>query len=447
MPEKPARTALAAWGLLLSAQLCVTCRGQSVYDSATESPSRETGAAPASAAPWPPLPRTSAEATSLLAQASLRDAPPGAAPLDALVGRVTTLGPEQLIAGEARITAILQARLAEAERGGRRVALLWGSYHDAPAQLAAFGRLVGPGGLRGLGVVAAEQFRADGAWAGVAAVRQRGDDEALARYVEQGDLGAFDALREGHREADYAAWKFGYESIALDLLTNVRAARPGGGRPPRGPRLFGCDMTPALKAELAALTDDERLRLRELHCALALRRAGGHAAIAYGQAHVQPGGLRRFLQHDVDVVALSVFGGRHGAMEGALAARLALLDPVLVPLNEAGSDYALLLPEGALAVAEVDRVAEAVPHAAGPDVTVALLGTPPRGAQLRVGAGTAPLDAGTASLALPVGEATMLLEVGALRVVAALPARRGVGLRVTLEPGARRLTWTELGPP
>ena len=261
--------------LLIAALLLAACSGPE------PGPPPASTAAPAPApAPFPLLPTSPEAARALIARETTRAPGPDPA-IDAAAILAAMDRPGAIVAGHAAVVRFVQAFLDRAPAGAF---VLFGTYHDAAGQIEAFRRIVGPGGLAGLTVIAAEQLRADGAWHGAPAEVQRGDGAAIDAFVLRGDAGAFAALSASHRDADYAAWKFGYEPVVLDLLVAARAA---------GVRFMGCDMPRPLLALAGPLPDDERNRLREIHCLHALAAIGGaprRAALLWGQAHVGPGG-------------------------------------------------------------------------------------------------------------------------------------------------------------
>ena len=303
---------------------------------------------------------------------------------DALLRRLTGPGPQwsAVVAGEEGTRSCVQGVLDRATAGRHDAFVLFGTFHDAPGQIDAFRWLIGPGGLRHLTAVAAEQFRATGAWRGVPPEAQRGDDADIAAYLEHGERGAFERLAERHRESDYAAWKLGYEPSVLELLVTARADERGA----HGARFTGCDMPTRTQELVAALPDEARRRLREIDCLMALAaldeparatrgasksgaspRPAARVATIWGQAHVQS--IRRFLPPSADVLSLYVFGYRPGdeTTEAKLARHLALVDPVIVPLNARGDVAALLYPDAVLG-ASVDCVRERADDAGGANV-------------------------------------------------------------------------------
>jgi len=314
--------------------------------------------------PWPPFPKDDAARDALVKQRTLREPTP-----------VTDFSPEAVLA------AARQQGLHTLPSGERRVYawihqqnpkwLLFGTFHDSAAQVAAFRRLVGKGGVRGFTHVALEQLHADGRWASFDG-GQRGDDAVLHDD---------DALARAHHAHDYTAWKYGYERDVLDLVDS---------------RTLPCD---------APHTRDERLR--ELHCLFAIRdKTGPEARIAmlWGMAHVTSEGFRRFLPPSEKTLSLYAVGGRW-TPDPAFDAKLLVDDLTLVPLGE--GEAALLLPNGHVQRARDEDFAGQKPvlHASGD-------GT------LRIGSHEAKLPA---DLELPPGEYTYAFRSsGGLDVVGSI---------------------------
>ena len=146
-----------------------------------------------------------------------------------------------------------------------------------------------------------------------------GDGALLDAYLVRGDVEAFAGLARRHRDADYAAWKLGYEFTVLDLLIAARAG---------GLRFRGCDMPAALQERSRASQGPSlRHRLREIHCVHSLPPSGGkprRAALLWGDAHLGADGLRRFLPPAAAVLSVHLVGKRlePGALEIALAKEL-----------------------------------------------------------------------------------------------------------------------------
>jgi hypothetical protein len=393
------------------------------------------------AAVWPALPRTPAAADELIRARTLRAIPavdpePAATSPEALIEAIVAR-PAALVAGDRAVVASIQRFLDRAAAEGRDGVVLFGTYHDAGGQIEAFRRLIGPLGLRGLTHVAVEQLRAGGAWQGVSADLQRGDDEALGAWLAGGDRRALESLAERHASSDYAAWKFGYEPAVLDLLVTARAA---------GIPLTGCDIPTSTQDLLTSVSDASRLRLRELHCLLAWPAAKGprRAALLWGQAHVRRDGLRRFLPTTTAALSVSAFGYRSGewTAEATLGARLALTDPLLVPLEGDGTEMAILYPDGPLA-ATIDRVrAEASSGEPGLHVRV-------EGAKgtLHLGDRAFPVGAELRRIEAPAGDSAYLLEAGNLRFAGAIHLPPGGGLDLIFDPDRRALALTERPAP
>lgn len=314
-----------------------------------------TDEAPGQAA-WPALPGSAAAARRLIARRTLRP-PPAARQPELSAGEVLRLlrgGTRQgsVVAGWPAITRRIKRELDLAVAAGRHAYLLWGVYHDSGPQVQAFGRLVRPLGLGQLSAVVAEPFQASGSWRGVDGLDQRGDSQLMARYLATGSRADLALLAASQRRHNYTAWKFGYLAQMQQLLLTARAS---------GNQLLGCDMPAALKARLKALPVESRLRLRELHCLLALARALARmpaphrVAMLWGQEHVAPTGLPRFLPPRSRVLSVAVFGHRPGphGLEQALARTLLLSHPVMIPRGT-GGQWILLLP-GPLLGLRVER--------------------------------------------------------------------------------------------
>jgi hypothetical protein len=164
MATRPTGTlgiSIATTALLLAAAICTSCRARETHRDGTSAP------AETAREDWPALP-VGAEAAAALVQARTLRPPPAArpSPIDAplLLARLERPGPAGLVAGEEAVRRRLQAFLDEAAEAGRDAWLLWGVRHDSGGQLDAFRRLLGPDGLRGLDVAAAENFFATGRW-------------------------------------------------------------------------------------------------------------------------------------------------------------------------------------------------------------------------------------------------------------------------------------------
>jgi hypothetical protein len=393
---------------------------------------------PARTRRWPALPRTRG-GIELLVRARARRplAPEPATDPAAILARLDAREVRWL-AGEGPVRRALEARLARASREGRDAYLLLGTFHDSALQIQSFRRLVGPGGIAGLDAIVVEQFDADGGWDGLPLEAQTGDGPLLARYLARGESEAFAALAARQDRDDYTAWKYGYLSSVMDLVVAARAA---------GTPLLGCDMPRALQL-LVAHTGSELYRLRELHCLLALeeelgsRRLAGRGlrvAMLWGQDHVKPHGVRRFLPRDALVISCYLLGGRPGSLtpEAQLARRLIVNDPVLLPLDREGHEVALLLPGSDLG-GEVDRARDRLdlPAPAGGHAAVRARTTEP--GLLRVGAVTLKVGAAEASVPLPAGDHPYLFAAGPRRIAGALSLRAGESAVFFFEPARRR---------
>jgi hypothetical protein len=259
----------------------------------------------------------------------------------------------RVVAGWSGINRWLGRRMRRAHAAGRSSYLLVGVYHDSGGQVAAFRRIIGPLGPGGWTAASAELWDGDGRWASVPLSEQRGDTLPMARYLAGGAPGVWRQLWRRQRAGDYAAWKFGYLDQVMELLVTARAS---------GISLLGCDMPRPLQRRLRVLEPAAMLSLRELHCLWAVRdglwglQPPHHVAMLWGQQHVTRSGLSRFLPRTVQVTSLYLLGHRPGpaGVEQGLRSRLALTEPLLVPLPGVADELLLLLPGPHLA-ARVDR--------------------------------------------------------------------------------------------
>ena len=381
-------------------------------------------------AAFPALPRTPADLTALIAAETRRPPPPTEPELDAaaIVAAAESRGLGTLPSGYPAIVRWIQAALDGGRPDGY---LLFGTYHDAPGQLDAFRRLVGPAGIRGLHLVAAEQFRADGEWQGAPLEAQRGDGPLLDLWGTTGDRAAFGKLAEHHRDGDYAAWKLGYEEAVLDLLVNARATAV---------RLVGCDMPAALQDLSGAPPGESRNRLREIHCLRSLpitwpRRA----ALVWGDAHVRRDGLIRFLSPGASVIAIHAFGQRQGGgvVEPALGKQLAVVEPVLVPIGP--DEAALLLPDETMG-AHVDRVL--APLDDGARLT-GVTATARRDGTLFLDARSFPVGREPLAVPLDPGDHTYAYVGGGLRLVGAVRVLAGHRVDLDFDGEARLVSYVE----
>lgn len=308
-------------------------------------------------------------------------------------------------------------------------AVLVGVHHDAGEHVRVFGRLFGPSGTADDRLWAVELFDADGHWLGLPAAEQAGDDEALAGLRERGSNDAVRALRERLALGAYTAWKYDYLEDVLDLALVAR----GSGR-----ALIGCDVPAGLSERLDRLGEPLRLRVREIHCALAIEHAtrerpSARVALLWGDAHLAPEGLARFLP---DVPArVHLVGGRasDAGVEPALAERLALTDPVLVPLG--ARRFVLLLPD-ARSRARGDR--SRVPLEA-PEPRSRVTASATARSELRVGAVRLELGDDDRNVEVPPGVHAFVLRSGPSRIAGALAIDPGGSAELFADPSARRV--------
>jgi hypothetical protein len=292
-------------------------------------------------ADWPAFPSDSRQASDLVDRHTLRPVEGGILPVtaDQLLAQLKQrVAKGEAVGGMDSLTFWIWRKVSAAGYTGQSSYILWGTYHDSAAHIEAFGDLVGPLGLSKLDAVSVEQFNADGRWAGVAAREQKGDSALLRAWLQTGSRPSLEKLLHDQVAENYTAWKYGILPVLMKLLVQARAADR---------RLLGCDMSLALqeRANPTGMPD----RLRELHCVLALREQLGEkpvrVAMLWGQGHLAPEGVQRFLPKDALVLHFYVFGGRfsrHG-LEADLAGRLAITDPLVIPFGE--SDFVVLLPD------------------------------------------------------------------------------------------------------
>jgi hypothetical protein len=426
----------------LAACVLVACSDRAPPPPHASSPPNDGGFAPkpplkALAAPsFPELPTTPEAVADLVTRETARPVGPERDVDAAVILAAIAARPAAVVAGEGPVARWIEAFLDRA--GGGDAYVIFGTWHDAPGQIDAFRRLVGPGGLRGLTVVAVELFRADGAWGGAPLELSRGDGAAIDAYVARGDLEAFDGLGKSHRDADYAAWKLGYEPTVLDLLVNARAT---------GVRFLGCDMPKGLQEKSGAPPGDLRLRLRELHCLRSLPPTPGgrprRAALLWGDAHLRAGGLRRFLPVSAAALALHAYGRRidAGPVETALAKQLAVVEPALVPLG--ADEAALLLPDEVLG-GRADRVLVSTePGEVAPPGVVVRAEAP---GMLVVGDRESPVGPEAVAMALPAGEHTYVLTAGGRRVVGALRIEARHAVELGFDPRSGLVSYVERAP-
>ncbi len=417
--------------------------GSSSLPSSLRSPSGSS--ASSSATSWPELPRTPEALHALVERATTR--PPGDAganvdldPLE-LLRQMGRAGLVRAISGEGRIREELARRLDSAGAGDAY--LLFGTHHDSSGQIEAFRRAVGPPAHYTHLVL--EQLAADGRWAGLEREAQRGVGEVVARYLKVGDSASFVSLRDAHETSDYASWKFGYSPAVLDIVATARASSTV---------LLPCDMPPSLKTRLAPL-GDELGRLRELHCAFALRdslvqeeiprgaSSGRRIAMLWGDAHVAKSAIRRFLPAAAKIVVVRVLGQRHGhdsPMRG-VAGRLVLDDPLLVPRDEQGNELVLLLPDEHTR-GDVDRVRSVSPAPAGSteakakDAMVRVRADP--NGTVSLGPASGAVGGVATTLRIPPGDHTYVYSTGTVMVAGGLTVTAGEIVELSFD--ARRKT-------
>ncbi|MCB9556778.1 MAG: hypothetical protein H6707_11795 [Deltaproteobacteria bacterium] len=209
--------------------------------------------------------------------------------------------PPRLWVGQAICRQLARA-ISAARSAGRDVYLLWGSFHDAPAQIAGLAWLLSPAcGLR-IDAAAIEQF--DAAWFDGRRMIE-GDDALLADLAQPvRRRAALARLIARQKKKNYTGWKYDY----LDQIAEVLAMAIASNVP-----LVGCDLPLKPQRRLAKLDPDAVDAMRELHCVGNLsRRAGRHGVflMAWGESHLPPAGVSRFLPPTATVIALRTRGGR-----------------------------------------------------------------------------------------------------------------------------------------
>jgi hypothetical protein len=214
----------------------------------------------------------------------------------------------------------IDAHLARWMQGEKNVVAAFGTSHDSPAQIDAFRRLVGPRSTVGWTRVMLEQLYADGHWKNVDARAQAGDDDALDRYAKSGAREDIAALVTRVQRDTYTAWKYGSVDVIGDLIAEARAA----GRP-----VSGCDMAPALRARFSALDEAWVDRMREVHCALAMRdrakKEGGASRIAalWGRLHVHSDRFPQLVPADWAAIRVSI-------VDAPADPEIVLVDPIFI---------------------------------------------------------------------------------------------------------------------
>jgi hypothetical protein len=368
---------------------------------------------------WPEFPGDDAQARALVAARARR--PIGALEPELDADAVIAALDRASTAGTLRVG---WASIATELRAHRTV--LFGVQHDSADQVRAFARLFGSAGTADHRLLALELFDASGRWRGLPIdLAQDGDDAALAAVRERG-VEALPELRRRVAEGAYTAWKYDYVEDLLELAITARGA---------GQRVMGCDVPPPIGARTRVLEEGLRLRVREVHCANALADAGHHGpvAILFGDAHVAPEGLMRFLPEAP--TRIHAIGGRRGSagLEPALASRLAIDEPVLVPIAE--RRFVLLLPDARYA-ADGDRARDLLD---APSPRTALSASALAPCELAMEGQRRALGEDPIELALPPGRHALVVRHGALRLVTGIALDPGGTAELVVDPEGRRI--------
>jgi hypothetical protein len=333
--------ALAACLLALAA-----CDGR----SGGPAPASSTASSTASPSAWPPLPRDVGALDALVAARTRRAIAPVPA-LDAATVRAAVAAANDagtLAVDMPAIVATLNELVAGA--AGKRSYLLFGNHHDSALQVEAYRDIVSK--LEPAPLEALEQFEADGRWSESGGVSQVGED-GLLRAALAGDRPALDQLSRQQEHRDYTAWKYGYLNRVMDVVVVARSL---------GRALIGCEMPEALLGASRTALGDRAEILRDVHCglvlddALASRAPTMPVALYYGDGHLAPEALARFLPADANVVTIHLLGGRDGQAGIENDLRLQVIEPVLAPLGP--TRYVLLL-RGKPILAPVSRARDA----------------------------------------------------------------------------------------
>jgi hypothetical protein len=290
--------------------------------------------APSNAEAWPALPKSDEEARVVFAGIGKRPTSEEDAAFDDEASGAL-LRAQLVRSGVASGWEAIDAQLARWVNAlpDKNVVVAFGTSHDSPAQIDAFRRLVGPRSSIGWTRVLLEQLYADGRWRDVDVATQLGDDAALDRYAKSGSRDDIAALVNRVQRDTYTAWKYGSVDVIGDLIAEARAANRA---------VSGCDMTPALRARLAPLSEDWIHRMREVHCALAMRdrakkeTSPQRIAALWGRVHAHPDRFPRLVPSDWTSFTVSVLDPPAGN-------DVVLVDPVLV----SSSRLVLASPEGA----------------------------------------------------------------------------------------------------
>lgn len=376
---------------------------------------------------WGLLPRT---ADALSARLAIERTRATTAPVVVDARTVeAALSDPRAIAGWDAVLASLRHRLG----GASDAYLLLGVFHDARAHVEAFRRLIVD-----LPITHALAEPLEAA-SGFRDAPHDGDDRLLARFRATGaraDLAAFEAL---HRTHDATAIKFGWIGAFVDLVATARGL---------GVPLLGCDLPRELRPPLSG---DELLRLRELHCALAMRdalrsaKAPRRIAVMWGAAHVGADAFRALLPAGALAVAIHVVGGRPAwsspsSTEEALAGRLTALDPVLAPLG--ADDLVLILPDERIG-GEIDRARTVRAPSGPPGVTV----TSSVGGTITIGGVAAALAAeAPARIAVASGSHVFRYQ-GARTLVGEVSVPASGEAELELDPPSRSARVVSIAPP
>jgi len=230
----------------------------------------------------------------------------------------------RLIAGWRPIFQELQ----KAYSSQKKSILLWGTAHDSRTQFQRFISLLGGTGLAGIKEVIVEMFYADGKWPGIPQAQQSGDNTLLHNIVHKNSQSALRAFARRQHRLNYVVWKYGY----IDDMVNFPIFARG-----RGLTVHGCEPPAALRKKLK-VTFEQRLRIREYHCALANQLQDNdkrQIAMFWGRGHILPDGIRRFISYQARVTSVYVYGGgkRLSGLEIGLKDDIQLMTPLLIPLS------------------------------------------------------------------------------------------------------------------
>jgi len=349
-----------------------------------------------------------------------------------------------VVSGWPQLVRWIDRKFEAATGDGIDAYLLWGVYHDSRDQHAAFRRVVGPlgisSGTSSPVLVVVESLAADGRWTSVGKREQQGDDQAMAEFWRSASPSAFRQLAARQLKENYTAWKFDYLDEALDLLVTTR----GLGNP-----VMGCNMPSGLQQRVRPTLKQQTEKLRELHCALALRERLAYmskphrVAAIWGQAHLGTAGFAEFIPPEAMVIMLRLFGGRpteHGVAK-TLRRRLVLADPVLVPTDNQGRNAFVLL-NGQHLAGDVDRVHDRQACPLPPERQRQLHASSTVPGTLRIAGQQITLDDKPRSLRLPADPQPYLFEGNQIAVVGSLQVPEAGWIDLDLEPDKRTVRLT-----